>query len=276
MEGAAKARVGAQLVVLGAAVEDAAPRPASANGAMASRSGSRRSATNSRSPAASAVLNSADEIPVGRHDALVQAVFVLQEAAGGLVVADRLLRALDALVGQDRLDQRQRDRRRLLPAEIGDRDADLCGPLPATRRRQSGKAPATDSRAAMTSMRAFPVVLFRRRAGSIAWRQAIGKDLWWHKRLAYADRDRRVGLTWPRAGDSLCGRQPQGTRHGRARPARLPAQAATALRDVPHPIRRRDADAAMRVAVADPGGAMGRRPSRPGWSSKISCEMPEA
>ena len=34
-----------------------------------------------------------------------------------------------------------------------------------------------------------------------------------------------------------------------------------ALRDVPHSVRGRDADAAMRVAVADPGGAMGGRAS---------------
>src|SRR5215207_5591856 len=48
---------------------------------------------------------------------------------------------------------------------------------------------------------------------------------------------------------------------GGARPARLPDQGPGALRDLPRAIRRRDADAAVRVAVAASGRAMVRRPS---------------
>ena len=91
-----------------------------------------------------------------------------------------LLRALDALVGQDRLDQRQRDRRRLLPAEIGDRDVELGGRAPAnTIGGNQRRAPANSSRAATTSMRAYPVVAVPEGvAGELACAHAIGKDVW--------------------------------------------------------------------------------------------------
>ena len=69
-----------------------------------------------------------------RHQPLHQLELLLQEAAGRLVVGDPQASALDALVREHGLHQRERDRRRLGLAEIGHGHADRIG---ACRQRSS-------------------------------------------------------------------------------------------------------------------------------------------
>jgi hypothetical protein len=129
MEGAAEALIRSQRVVLGPGTEDQSTGLIGDRGYLQQIL---RPQIGHEQPLAGIepFAELGDEVAVDRHDPLAQGVAVPEEPPCGLVVPDALLRALDPVVLEHGLHQRERDRRRLVPPEIGDRDVEFLGTGP--------------------------------------------------------------------------------------------------------------------------------------------------